>query len=217
MRVTARPVGHPPAVLHDIDWQTYGRLLRALQGRRRYRLTYDRGTLEIMSPLWKHGAPAYLMGRFIDILTDEFQMLCRAGGLLTLRRKKKQRGLEPDNCYWIANAEKMDGKLHLDLRTDPPPDLAVEVDVTHSSLDRLAIYASLGVPEVWRLSASGLAFYILHNGAYEVRSNSLAFPLLASADLEPFLAQVGKENDSILARQFREWLRQVLLARGATP
>jgi Uma2 family endonuclease len=200
-------------VLHDIDWATYLRLLQAFQGQRRFRLTYDRGTLEIMSPLWEHEEPAYLLGRFIDILTEEFHLPCRAGRSVTLRRQRKRRGLEPDNCYWIAHAARLQGKRRLDLRTDPPPDLAIEVEVTHSAVDRMSIYVALGVPEVWRLSMAGLAFHILEDGAYQVRPNSLSFPQLASADFGGFLAQLGQSDDTTLAQQFRDWVRQVLLSR----
>src|SRR5205085_9214865 len=91
----------PPAVLHDIDWQTYSRLLRVFQSRRRFRLTYDRGTLEIMVPLIQHEGPAYLLGRFIDALTEELNLPIRGGRSVTLRRRRRQRGLEPDNCFWI--------------------------------------------------------------------------------------------------------------------
>jgi Uma2 family endonuclease len=197
----------PYAVLRDIDWRTYTRLLRVFEGRR-FRLTYDRGTLEMMSPLWEHEGPAYLLGRMIDVLTEELQVPCRAGRSITLRRRRKQRGLEPDNCYWIANAAAMQGKRQLDLRIDPPPDLAIEIDVTNSSLDRMSIYASLGVPEVWRLDAAGLAFHILDGGSYQTRANSLSFPQLTAADLTTFLGRFGQTDDTTLLLQFRSWVRQ---------
>jgi Uma2 family endonuclease len=206
--------GHPPAVLHDIDWPTYTRVLRAFQGRRRFRLTYDRGTLEIMSPLWEHEEPADLLGCFIVVLTEELNLPRRAGRSVTLRRRRKRRGLEPDNCYWIATAPRLQGKRHLDLGVDPPPDLAVEVDITNSSLDRMSIYAALGVPEVWRLGAAGLAFHVLEAGAYRVRPHSLAFPQLASADLGGFLGQLGQTDDTALVQQFRDWVRAQLLNRA---
>jgi Uma2 family endonuclease len=207
-----------PAVLYGIDWRTYRRLLRAFAGRR-FRLTYDRGALEIMSPLLDHERRAYLLGRFIDVLTEELRIPCRAGGSVTLRRRKKQRGLEPDNCYWIANAVRLVGKSILDLRVDPPPDLAIEVDVTSRSLDRMSIYAALGVPEVWRLSTAGLTFNVLQGGAYQVQANSLAFPRLTAANLVPFLTQSSQTDDTTLARQFRDWMRRVLVpaAGPATP
>jgi Uma2 family endonuclease len=212
MSTAAPRAGRSPAVLYDIDWGTYTRLLRVFAGRRRYRLTYDRGALEIMSPLWEHEGPAYLLGRFIDVLTEELNLPCRAGRTVTLRRRRKQRGLEPDNSYWIANAPRVQGKTHLDLRTDPPPDLAIEVEVTHSALNRMGIYVALGVPEVWRLNAGALTFHILENKAYQVRSQSLAFPQLASADLAAFVAQVGQIDDTALVKQFRDWVRQQLLS-----
>ncbi|HQU42967.1 MAG TPA: hypothetical protein PK867_09150, partial [Pirellulales bacterium] len=87
----------PAAVLHDIDWGTYTRLLRAFERRRRFRFTYDRGILEIMSPLWEHEKSAYLLGRFIDVVTEELRLPCEPGRTVTLRRRRKSRGLEPDN------------------------------------------------------------------------------------------------------------------------
>ena len=198
-------------MLHDIDWKTYTRLLRAFEGHRRFRLTYDRGTLEIMSPLWEHEEPSQLIGRFIDVLTEELQMPCRLGGSGTLRRRRRQRGLEPDKCYWIASAPRLQGKRHLDLRIDPPPDLAVEVDVTSSSLDRMSIYAALGVPEVWRLGAAGFSFNALQGKTYQARPTSLSFPSLAAADLATFLNQLGPTDVTAIVRQFRAWVRQNLL------
>src|SRR5262249_50742014 len=120
---------HAPAVLHDIDWGTYTRLRRVFDRRRGFRLTYDRGTLEIMSPLWEHEQPAYMLGCFIDALVQELRLPYQPGGSVTLRRRRKSCGLEPDKCYWIASAGRLEGKTHLDLRVDPPPDLAIEMDV----------------------------------------------------------------------------------------
>jgi Uma2 family endonuclease len=170
--------------------------------------------LEIMSPLWEHEKPAYILGRFIDVLTEEMQLPCQPGGSVTLRRKRKSRGLEPDQCYWIASAPRLEGKTHLDLRIDPPPDLAMEMDVTRSSLDRMSIYAALGVPEVWRVTAAGLTFHILEAGRYKVRSHSLSFPLLTSADLVDFLQQMPKTDATTMALHFRKWVRDVMLKRA---
>lgn len=213
MSIVARSIRRSPALLYDIDWPTYSGLLRAFETQRGFRLTYDRGMLEIMSPLWEHEGPSGLLGLFIHVLTEELNLPCRLGGSLTLRRRRKRRGLEPDKCYWIANAPRMQGKRQLNLRVDPPPDLAVEVDVTSSSLDRMGIYAVLGVPEIWRWSTGGLAFHLLENGAYQVRPNSLSFPQLAAVDLVPFLVLWGQTDDVSITRQFREWVRQQMLTR----
>jgi Uma2 family endonuclease len=217
MSTAAPRASAAPAVLHGIDWRTYTHLLRAFQGQRRFRLTYDRGTLEIMSPRLEHEAAADLLGCFIVVLTEEFNLPRRAGRSVTLRRRRRNRGLEPDNCYWIASAASLQGKTELDLRTDPPPDLAVEVDVTSSSINRMSIYKALGVPEVWRLSNAALTFNILRSGAYQVEANSLTFPLLTSADLAVFVARLGQTDDTTLVREFREWVRQHLLGKPAAP
>lgn len=213
MSTVAHQTHRSPAVLEDIDWSTYCRLLRVFAKRRGFRLTYDRGTLEIMSPLWSHEEPGRLLGRFVDVLTEELDLPCRLGGSVTLRRRRKRRGLEPDNCYWIAKVPLLQGKRELDLRVDPPPDLAIEVDVTSSSLDRMSIYAALGVPEVWRLHTGRIDFHILEAGAYQLRSNSLSFPQLMSADLPPFLALWGSTDDNTIVRRLREWVRQQMLTR----
>src|SRR5262249_36919202 len=147
------------------------------------------------------------LGRLVDVLTEELNIPVQAGRSTTFRRKKKQRGLEPDNCYWIANEARVRGLRRIDLRIHPPPDLAIEVDVTHSSVNRMGIYAALGVPEVWRLSVGGLTFQILGaDGKYAPVSHSRAFPLVAPGDLASFLAlrmTLLEVNEVI--RRFRDW------------
>jgi Uma2 family endonuclease len=176
----------PPAGcvrLSAIDWRTYSRLLRDLAERTRVRLTYDRGELEIMSPLLEHDDDCWFLGDLVFVLTEEFKLPLKRGGSTTLRRRLRRRGIEADACFWIANALRMAGRRRLNLRRDPPPDLAIEVDVTHSTLDRLGIYAALGVPEIWRLSGDELTFYVPGpDGTYTAVAKSLSFPLIALND-----------------------------------
>src|SRR5438132_7530835 len=157
--VTVRAAGH--LVLTGADWRTYSRLLRVFAERPSVRLTYDRGDLEIMSPLPEHESDADMLGRFVVVLTEELGLPIKAGRSTTFRRRGLRRGLEPDNSYWIANEPRVRGKRRINLRIDPPPDLAIEVDVTSSSLNRMGIYAVLAVPEVWRLDGPVLTFYVL--------------------------------------------------------
>jgi Uma2 family endonuclease len=203
-----------PAVLYDIDWDTYTRFLRAFRGQR-LRHTYDRGVLEIMTPmLWEHEEPSFLLGHLVGVLAEELDLPLRAGGSLILRRRKKLRGLEPDKCFWIASAPQLQGKTKLDLRVDPPPDLAMEVDVTSSSVDRMSVYAALGVPELWRLSRGKLTFHALRGKKkYQVCAKSPAFPALEAADLLPFIKQLGPSDIIAIVRQFRKWVRRDLIKR----
>src|SRR5438067_13583653 len=113
--VPVQPAPGRRLVLDNIDCKTYTRLLSAFAGQRGVRLTSDRGDLEIMSPLPGHEGVKYLLGRFVDVLTEELRLDMWAGGSSTLRRRRARRGLEPDNCYWIANAKAVRGKKRLDL------------------------------------------------------------------------------------------------------
>jgi Uma2 family endonuclease len=205
--------------LSGVDWQTYSRLLRAFAERPGMRLTYDRGELEIMSPTLEHDDDGRVLGVFVFVLTEELGLPLKHGGSTTLRRRLRRRGIEADECFWIANAHRMAGRRRLDLRIDPPPDLAVEVDVTHSSLDRMSIYAVLGVPEVWRLDRDTLTFHVLGPGpAYQSAATSQSFPLVTPADLLGFLrlARQGG-NDNVVARQLRDWIRQRRAAADTPP
>jgi Uma2 family endonuclease len=205
-------------LLDGVDWRTYTRLLWVFAERPAIRLTYDRGCLEIMSPLPEHESDADFLGCLARALTEELGLPIKGGGSTTFRRRKKQRGLEPDRCYWIANEPKMRGKRRINLRVDPPPDLAIEVDITNSSLDRMSIYATLGVPEVWRLEGQTLSFHALGtNRKYSVVSQSLSFPMVTPVDLIPFIAlRTGQDENSVI-RQFRAWVRQQIAASGTTP
>jgi Uma2 family endonuclease len=196
-------------VLDGVDWLTYSRLLRVFAERRAIRLTYDRGRLEIMSPPCGFMGTGYRLGRFVDTLTEECGLPVQCGGSTTLRRRRKRRGLEPDNYFWIAHAIEIRGKRDVDLRKDPPPDLAIEVGVTRSSLDRMGIYAALGVPEVWRPEGRTVSFHLLGaNRAYEAGTQSRTFPWLSSSDLSRFLALHDSEDMNAIGRQSRNWVRQ---------
>jgi Uma2 family endonuclease len=216
----APTLGQPPAGrclrLSDIDWQTYSRLLHAFAERPGVRLAYDRGELEIMSPLLEHDDDGRFLGDLVFVLTEELGLPLKRGGSATLRRRRRRRGIEADECFWIANAARMAGRRRLDLRTDPPPDLALEVDVSQSSLNRLAIYAALRVPEVWRLEGDTLTFYALRDdGTYEIVAVSRSFPLVSPADLLGFLQQARQAGDeNAVVRQFRDWIRRRRAAGG---
>jgi Uma2 family endonuclease len=205
-------------LLNNIDWPTYTRLLRIFAERPAARLAYDRGTLEIIGPLYEHDFDADLLGRLVVTLTEELALPIASGGSTALRRRGKQRGLEPDRCYWITNEPRVRGKRRLDLRVDPPPDLALEVDVTHSSLNRMRIYAALRVPEVWRLESLKLMFHVLGgDGNYSESSYSRAFPLVTPADLTRFLALRATHDANSIVRQFRAWVRQLIATNGSAP
>ncbi|MBI3269716.1 MAG: Uma2 family endonuclease [Planctomycetes bacterium] len=195
-------------VLHDVSWRLYESLLREV-GDRPVRLTYDRGELEIMSPSPTHEQTKKFLGRFIEILTLELDIPILSGGSTTFRRRDLKRGLEPDECYYIQNAGRIKPHAKVDLVNDPPPDLAVEVDVRNRSVDRQGIYAALGVPELWRWTGRRVVFARLTKArGYEAIASSLAFPFLSSDTVQRFLDRASDLNETALVRSFRDWVRK---------
>jgi Uma2 family endonuclease len=205
-------------LLYGVDWRTYTRLLRAFAERPGVRLTYDRGVLELMTLSHEHESQRYLLARIVDALTEELRLPVKGGASTTFRRRKRQRGLEADSCWWIAHEPAVRGKKVIDLRNDPPPDLALEIDITHSSLDRLSIYEKLCFPEVWRLEQRTLVCHLLDNsGKYQESLTSRAFPGLVVADLVAFLALSGQMDENAIIARFRTWVRQQFGGGPAAP
>jgi Uma2 family endonuclease len=137
-------------ILHDVSWETYESLLADHLDRSAPRFTYDQGVLEIMSPSSEHEEISDLIKQMVYTLAGEMNLDIRGFGSTTFRREDIKRGFEPDACFYIQSVDRIKGVTKLDLATQPPPDLVVEIDITHPSLDKFPIYAQVGVPEVWR-------------------------------------------------------------------
>lgn len=116
-----------------------------------------------------------------------------AGGSTTFQREDLERGFEPDECYYVKNAEWMRGKTEVNLDFDPPPDLTIEVDIKHSSLNRMSIFAAVGIPEVWRYDGEKLVVYLLKNNEYQVSRTSSAL-LSAESERLSRLIETGKNS-----------------------
>lgn len=201
-------------VFQGVTWDDYEAMLRIV-GERPMRVTFDRGKMEVMSPLWKHGSISYLLGRLIDVLTEEGGVPVEAGDPVTFNRQDLEKGVEPDKCYYLGDhAGLVRGKDRLEMGADPPPDLVIEADVTHSSLDRLGIYAALGVREVWRFDGQALQFLHLQaDGSFQPRDTSLNFPGLTLAAIARFLEQARDSDKTMWIRSFRAYVRDQLLPR----
>lgn len=211
--MTATLIQSPDRViLGNISWRTYQSLIRDFESEPAIRLTYDHGTLEIRMPLDPHETYKKLLGRLIETATEELDLEIRSLGSRTCDREDLARGLEPDQCYYIQNEALVRDIEQIDLAHFPPPDLAVEVDITSSSLDRLSIYADLGVPELWRYDGRSLTLYQLQDGQYLPCNRSIALPLLQASDITRFLELRFPQNETqapvgenSLVRQFRHW------------
>jgi Uma2 family endonuclease len=204
-------VGEKRVTLRGLTWQAYQQILTALPQTRAARLTYDRGTLEISMPLEDHENSGRLIELFIRILVVELGMKIKTMGSTTLDREDLNRGSEPDNAYYIQNQPKVAGRK-VKLQEDPPPDLIVEVDITHTDIDKNRLYASMGVPEFWRYNGRELTIYQLGDDGYTEVDRSPTFPLIEKSDLYQFIEQ-GRQDEVEAELAFREWVRQQVAQR----
>lgn len=201
--------GENRVALRGISWLSYQQILHALPQSRSARLTYDRGILEITMPLETHEYASELIGLFIRIL------VLGMGGLklksmrsTTINRPDLERGAEPDCAYYIQNQPKVAGKT-VDFSQDPPPDLVVEVDITHTDIDKNRLYASLGVPEFWRYDGQELKIYTLQESQYVECDRSPTFPWMQKEYLYNFLAEA--QQDEIAAEvNLRDFVKKNL-------
>ena len=196
-------------LLHGVSWEAYEQLLADLDAEhRRLRVTYDEGELEIMSPADPHERWKGRIGRLLELMALELRIDIEPLGSTTLRRKIRRKGLEPDECYYVPNVAKVrDGKL-IDLNIHPPPDLAVEVDYTSSSLPREPVYAGLNMPELWRFDGQTLTIRRLGaDGVYHNARKSAAFPFLPMKQFMIFLRRLERESSTTVLLDFRGWVR----------
>lgn len=208
MVTTPIPVQNGKVLLQGVSWSTYQGLVHDLAEKPGKRLTYDHQWLEIMTPLPEHEANKRLLGRIVEATTEELGLEIYSLGSTTWSREDLQRGLEPDECYYITSEAQVRGKTDIDLTVDPPPDLAIEIDITSSSLSRLEIYASLGIKEVWCFDGERLLIYVLGGDRYQITENSSILPILNTDKLLEILKGRDRLGENALIRELRLWIRQ---------
>lgn len=179
-----RQLNVPPGqrlLVENLSWYDFEQILEELGEHRASRIAYNHGTLEIRIPTPEHEVDKELIGDLVKLLLDELEIDCECFGSTTFRRQDMDSGLEPDQCFYIQNHAQMRGKRRIDLMVDPPPDLAIEIDVT--SKTQLDAYAALKVNELWCYERSQLSIYVLQAGQYEKVVMSPTFPDLPVIDL----------------------------------
>lgn len=200
------PRGEKRVAFHHLNWASYQQILHALPQTCSARLTYDRGILEITMSLEDHEFAVRLIERLVYLLVVEMGLKIKTMGSTTLERPDLDRSPEPDNAYYIQNQPLVAGRT-VNFAQDPPPDLVVEIDIMHTDIDKLRLYASLGIPEFWRYNGQVWRIYQLQDGAYQEVATSPTFPFFPKEKLYEFLAQAMQ--DEVGAEQaLRHWVRQ---------
>lgn len=192
--------------IHNLSWQDFEQILTDLGEQRNTRVAYYRGILEIMSPLALHERPHRIIAYIITTILDAQGRSWDDFGSTTFKQPEIA-GVEPDTCFYIQNAERIRGCTNMDLQVYPPPDLAIESDVT--SKTTLDAYKALRIPEVWIYSKQQLSIYILEADGYVQTSTSQVFPNLPVTQLIPQRVQKAiDEGTSKMLRQLKTQLYQ---------
>lgn len=194
-------------VLYNISWQQFEKLLVDLGESRATRVAYDDGTLEIMTPLPEQEYYKEIIGDIIKDTAEVLELDYKCYGSSTWKRELKKAGIEPDNCFYFQSEALIRGKLKFDLNQDPPPDLALEIDVTSKSLDRFPIYARLGVPEIWCYDSGEIKIYQLQGEEYFQRETSLVFPNLKIQEIPSLIERYHMVGRRVFRQAIRKWVR----------
>lgn len=193
-------------MLQDVTWQEFETILDELGDHRGARLAYENGTLEMMMPLPRHQDNKEIVGDLIKALLEERDVEFRSLGSTTFKKAQTQ-GLEPEQCFYIQNEAAIRGKKRIDLTVDPPPDLAIEIDVT--SRTHPSIYAALRVPELWRFDQGKLQINVLQGAVHREVMESPTFPGLPLQDVLPqYLADSKTVGRNKVIKAFRQWVRE---------
>ncbi len=196
-------------VLHDIDWQQFEAILEDLGENRASRIAYFDGVLEIRMPLPEHERAKVIISNLLVILLEELDWEWESLGSSTFKTKSMKAGIEPDDCFYIKNYAAMIGKKRLDMSIDPPPDIAIEVDLTSNT--QISAYEALAVAEIWRYANGKLSIRLLREGKYVESLVSLSFPDFPVIDgISQFLERDSELSISSLRREFRQWVRDRL-------
>ncbi|WP_414527648.1 Uma2 family endonuclease [Nodularia chucula] len=196
-------------LLQDISWQQLENILAEMGEKRAARISYSDGWLEIMVPLPEHEKDKEIVGELVRILLDYLQIDFEPFGSTTLKNEQMRQAVEPDTCFYIQNQAAVIGKNRLDLTVDPPPDLAIEIDIT--SRTRFENYEILGVPELWRYTKHGLEISVLQEGKYIKVPSSPNFPNIPIVELiNEYVQQCLTIGRSQAMRNFRTWIKNNL-------
>lgn len=210
MLLELRRLDVPPGqrvLLRDVSWQEFEAILEELGDHRGSRLAYNNGLLEIMMPSSEHEDDQEIIGDLLKALLEELDIEFRSLGSTTFKNQETAKGLEPDQCFYIGNELVIRGKKRIDLTVDPPPDLALEIDVT--SRTHPSIYEALKVPELWRFNQGKLQINVLHEDTYVEVEVSPNFPGMPLVEVIPnYLKQSKTTGRNATLRAFRQWVRE---------
>lgn len=210
--------GDQCVALRDIGWEGYTTMLRLRGDRAMPRMVYLDGDLLLMSPSFPHERLAFRLGVFVTEIVVGLDIPCVPARSTTFRRRKKRGGVEGDQTFYLAHEAQVRGKDKINLRVDPPPDLAIEAVHTHPVAEALEVYRRLRVPEVWVADEDGVRILVRQaNGRYAEVPQSASFPFLTVAELTQWIMRPQAVSETDWVKEVRCWVRETLAPRLRRP
>ena len=198
-------------ILDNISWETYQRLMEERGERPKPRYTYDRGRLEIMVTSYEHENLKHDLATLVEVIAEEMELDIVGAASTTFQREDLAQGFEPDACFYLQDAARIRGQKQIDLHIDPAPELVIEIDITHPSLNKFPIFGGLGIPEVWRYHRQALTIFKLEVGSYRAQTASEIFAGVTGTDLTRLIAESQQMKRTEWLRSVREWARSLKL------
>jgi Uma2 family endonuclease len=197
-------------ILHGVDWKDYEDLLEAVGEAHGLRISYSEGILQAMTLSSEHEKYSNFIQDLVRLCTMRTGRRLASFGSATLKTRGRKKGLEPDVCFYVDPVGSLAFKKNLDFDKDPPPDLAVEIDVHHDSLSKFPIYSTLGVPEIWRYDGKNVFMYRLAGDQYHAISESVVLPNISCEVLMSFILRLENEDENSILLSFEGWLQNRL-------
>jgi len=194
-------------ILRHQTWLDYQALLTSRQDKAAIKIYFDATTHEIriMAPLPEHSKKSDTLSDLVKSLLRHLRKDWESFNSITLKRFEKK-GVEPDACFYIQNREAILGKERIDLENDPPPDLALEIDLT--SFTKLEDYTAIGVPELWIYRNQTLNIYLFDGQQYQDLKSSV-FPTIPVKELIPiYVERAWNAGSSVAPREFENMLKE---------
>lgn len=189
-------------ILHNISWETYEKILAEHDEISNPHFAFCDGELEIMVLGYQHESLKTKLSELATEIARVLEIDYETASSTTFSREKKQKGFEGNASYYFKNSDIIRTKKVIDLNIDPPPELVIEIDITHGSLPKFSIFSALGIEEVWRFDGDDVVFYRLENEDYKQVAESVCLPRVKSETVTELLFAAEEMKRS-------EWLKLV--------
>lgn len=195
-------------ILRQQTWEDYENIIEEVGEASGLRISFDGEIVKIMTLSIRHEKYVRFFEMLITTLSLKLRKKILHFGSATMKASRQHRGSEPDCCFYVQNAEAVARKAAIDFSRDVPPDIVVEVDIHHDSLDKFSIYSALRVPEFWLYDSKKLKIYLLEGESYLEVERSVALPILSGEVLTDFLNSLEDSDQFEILLEFEKWLEE---------